>query len=72
MSSGLLSQTDYENGYGYIYVDLSRKTGQASDDVSKSIQLQLTNTSNCYCDYITYIIYEREITVSTSTGALVI
>jgi hypothetical protein len=51
---------------------LSRKTGQASDDVSKSIQLQLTNTSNCYCDYITYIIYEREITVSTSTGALVI
>ena len=72
MSSGLLSQTDYENGYGYIYVDLSRKTGQASDDVSRSVQLQLTNTSNCYVDYITFIIYEREITISTSTGALVI
>ena len=72
MSSGLLSQTDYENGYGYMYVDLSRKTGQASDDISRSIQLQLTNTSKCYVDYISFIIYEREITISTSTGALVI
>jgi hypothetical protein len=72
MSSGLLSQTDYENGYGYIYVDLSRKTGQASDDISRSIQVQLTNTSNCYVDYVWLIFYEREITISTSTGALVI
>jgi hypothetical protein len=72
MSSGLLSQTDYENGYGYMYVDLSRRTGQASDDIGRSIQLQLTNTSNCYVDYVSFIIYEREITISTSTGALVI
>ena len=72
MSSGLLSQTDYENGYGYMYVDLSRRTGQASDDIGRSIQLQLTNTSNCYVDYISFIIYEREITISTSSGALVI
>ena len=72
MSSGLLSQTDYENGYGYLYVDLSRKTGQASDDISRSIQLQLTNTSSCYVDYYSFIIYEREITISTSTGSLVI
>jgi hypothetical protein len=72
MSSGLLSQTDYENGYGFIYVDLSRKTGQASDDISRSIQVQLTNTSSCYVDYVWFIIYEREITISTSTGALVI
>ena len=72
MSSGLLSQTDYENGYGYIYVDLSRKEGQASDDISRSIQVQLTNTSSCYVDYVWFVIYEREITISTSTGALVI
>jgi hypothetical protein len=72
MSSGLLSQTDYENGYGYIYCDLSRKTGQASDDISRSIQLTFQNLSNCYCDFISYIFYEREITISTSTGSLVI
>ena len=72
MSSGLLSQTDYEHGYGYIYTDLSRRTGQASDDISRSIQVQLTNTSNCYVDYVWFIIYEREIEISTSSGALVI
>ena len=72
MSSGLLSQTDYENGYGYMYVDLSRKTGPASDDISRSIQVQLTNTSNCYVDIVWFVIYEREITISTSTGSLVI
>ena len=72
MSSGLLSQTDYENGYGYIYADLSRRTGQASDDISRSIQVQLTNTSSCYVDYVWFVIYEREIMISTSTGALVI
>ena len=39
LSSGLISQSDYENGYGFIYVDLSRKQSQASDDVARSIQI---------------------------------
>ena len=72
ISSGLISQTDYEAGYGYMYVDLSRKTGQASDDISRSIQVILTNTSSCYVDYVWFVGYEREITVSLSTGSLVI
>jgi hypothetical protein len=72
MSSGLLSQTDWEHAYGFIYCDLSRKTGQASDDVSRSIQVQLTSTSNAPVDIYWILGFEREITLSTSTGALVI
>ena len=72
MSSGLLSETDWSNSYGFIYTDLSRKSGQAQDDVGRSIQVQLTNVSPVAVDYIWIIGYEREITISTSTGALVI
>jgi len=72
MTSGLLSQTDWENSYGYIYVDLSRKSGQAQDDVGRSIQVQLNNIGPTAVEYLFFIGYEREITISTSTGALVI
>jgi hypothetical protein len=71
-SSGIIGQSDWENGYGFVYVDLSRKISQASDDISRSIQVNFTNTSGVQCDYYFVVGYEREITVSTSTGSLVI
>lgn len=72
MSSGLLNQSDFENGYGYIYVDLSRKISQASDDISRSVQIVGSNSSAVSVDYYCIIGYERELTLSTSTGSLVI
>jgi hypothetical protein len=71
-SSGLISQSDWENGYGFIFVDLSRKTSQANDDVSRSVQVIGTNATNVALDIMWFIGYEREINLSTSTGALVI
>ena len=38
MSSGLLSQTDFENAYRFITADLSRKPSEAVDNIAKSIQ----------------------------------
>jgi len=72
LSSGILSQQDYENGYGFIYVDLSRKQSQASDDVARSIQIVGTNSSKASVDLYCIIGYEREITVNTANGSLVI
>jgi len=72
MSSGCLGQSDFENAYGMAYVDLSRKISPASDDVSRSVQTIFTNSSLYTCDYYAIIEYEREITISTSTGSLVI
>ena len=72
LSSGLLSQSDFENGYGFVYVDLSRKISQASDDISRSIQVVGLNSSAVMMDYYCIIGYERSITLITSTGSLVI
>jgi len=72
LSSGLISQQDYENGYGFIYVDLSRKQSEASDNVARSIQVVGTNSSLVAMDIYCIIGYEREITISTATGSLII
>ena len=71
LSSGIISQQEYEAGYGFIYCDLSRKISQSSDDISRSVQLVFTNASNLMTDYYCILGYEREIVISTSTGALV-
>ena len=72
LSSGILSQSDFENGYGFVYVDLSRNISQASDDTSRSIQVVGLNSSAVMVDYYCIVGYERSITLSTSTGSLVI
>ena len=72
LSSGLLSQNDWENGYRYCYVDLSRRISQANDDISRSIQVSFTNAAAYTSDYFFIIGYEKSIQISTSTGALII
>jgi hypothetical protein len=72
LSSGLLSQQDWENGYRFCYVDLSRRVSQANDDISRSIQVTFTNSATYCMDYFYIIGYEKSITISTSTGSLII
>jgi len=72
LSSGLISQSDWENGYGFVYVDLARKISTASDEVSRSYQLQFTNNTNVMCDYIVIIGYERQLGISLANGSLVV
>jgi len=72
LSSGILSQQDWEGGYRYIYVDLSRKASQSQDDISRSIQIIGTNSAAYAMDIFAIVGYEREFTVSTGTGSLVI
>ena len=72
LSSGLLSQNDWENGYRYVYIDLSKRMSQANDDVSRSIQVSFTNSATYAADFFFIIGYEKQIVLSTSTGALII
>ena len=72
LSSGLIDQISWENGYRTYFVDLSRRVSQANDDVSRSIQVVFTNSSPVAMDYYYIVAYERELQISTSTGALVI
>jgi hypothetical protein len=71
-SSGLLTKSDWENAYGYIYVNLDRRPDQSSDDTSRSVQITFTNASSITLDYYVVLYYQREITIATATGALVI
>jgi hypothetical protein len=72
LSSGLLSQNDWENGYRFCYVDLSRRISQPNDDISRSIQVIFTNSATYACDYYFIIGFENQLTLSTSTGSLII
>ena len=72
LSSGLLSQNDWENGYRFVYVDLSRRMSQSNDDISRSIQVSFTNSAAYAADFFFLIGYEKQIVLSTSTGALII
>jgi hypothetical protein len=72
LSSGLISYRDWCNGYRYYYVDLSRRTSQASDNISRSISISGTNGSKIPMDYYVVVNYGREINLSTLTGALIL
>jgi hypothetical protein len=71
-SSGLLTKSDWENAYGFVYVNLDRRPDQSSDDTSRSVQITFTNSSIATLDYYVVLYYQREITIATATGALVI
>ena len=71
LKSGLLDQHTWETNHCYVFVDLSRWESIAEDNAPKNIGLQFTNSSNVTCDYHCFLMYEKEITVNTSTGMLV-
>ena len=71
MSSGLLSQTDFENGYRFITADLSRKPSEAVDNIAKSIQCIGTNSGLYPIDIFWFVFYEREIEIDIQTGSLI-
>ena len=71
LTSGLLSQTDFEHAYRYIVSDLSRSPSEASDNVAKSLQIVGTNSGLVPVDIIWVVVYEREIQIDISTGSLI-
>jgi hypothetical protein len=71
MSSGLLDQLDYESGYRFLLSDLSRCPSEASDNVSKSIQVIGTNSGKYPIDILWFLEFEREVTIDLQTGSLI-
>jgi hypothetical protein len=72
LSSGLLDKNAWEKNHGYVYVDLSRWESLADDNAEKNVGLSFTNSCNVTCDYHCFLIYEREIKINTSTGAIML
>ena len=71
LSSGLINQTDFEAGYKYIVVDLSRTPSEATSNIARSIQVIGTNGGALAIDIAWYVVYERTVEIDTSTGSLI-
>jgi hypothetical protein len=71
MSSGLINQLDYESGYRFIVSDLSRTPSEASDNVSKSIQVIGTNSGKHSIDIYWFLEFERQVEIDLSSGSLI-
>jgi hypothetical protein len=72
LNSGLISRNQWDAGYRYIYVDLSRKVSPAEDSMGRSVQVIGGNNSLKTMSYYWIIGYEREINIATATGNLII
>lgn len=69
LTSGLISFTDFQNGYRYYVVDLSRRV-EASDDIPLAVEVHGVLQSQKNCDLYCFIEYEREITIRLADGAV--
>lgn len=70
LTSGLIGQYEWDNAYRYYVCDLSRRL-PAEDSVGKSISVLGTNATAVSLDFVTFIVYERSITVDMVTGKIV-
>jgi hypothetical protein len=71
LSSRLISQNDFENGYRFLVSDISRSASEATGNVAKSVQVIGTNSRDKAIDILWAVFYEREIEVDLATGSLI-
>jgi len=69
-SSSLMSLEDYQNHYGYIVVDLSRRK-EYDEKVAMSVEIRGTISSAKNLDLLCYIVYSRDLTIDVDAGAVV-
>jgi hypothetical protein len=73
MSSGCISKTEFESGYGFYYVDLSHLENEAEDNMSKAIQVLFTNgaggSTPLNVDFYIYLYFQKELHLNISNGA---
>lgn len=67
VSSGLLSQRQWNQLYRYYTCDIGRRM-TSEDGASKAIQVSLTNATTCPMTVIAIVWYEREVVLDTVSG----
>jgi hypothetical protein len=74
MSSGCISKSDFENGYGFYYVDLTNIESEAEDNASKSVQVLFQNSggTNAFkIDFYIYLFFQKQVALNLSNGAFI-
>lgn len=67
LTSGLISEADFQAGYRYYTCDVSRRL-PSEDSVPKSISIQGKNKSGLDLSIFTFIVFERSITIDVASG----
>lgn len=70
LTSGLISQLDFETAYNYYYVNVSRCL-DVEKAVPKSVSVQGQNMSGKAIDLIVFLAYEQSISVDVLSGSRV-
>jgi hypothetical protein len=70
LTSGLISQLDFETAYNYYYVNVSRCL-DVEKSVPKSVSIQGQNMSGKAIDLIVFLAYEQTISVDVLSGSRV-
>lgn len=70
LTSGLISQSMWDNGYRFYCADLSRRAA-IEDGVAKSVQVLGTNSSPYAIDIICFVAYEKSVSIDMAEGKLV-
>lgn len=71
ITSGLISQSDWECGYGFRVIDLSRKP-EVNDLSVQSVSVQFQNLSGSVCDYLVLVYYEKSCALDCARGLIVL
>lgn len=70
LSSGLITKRMFQFGYRYYVCDLARRL-ESANSIPLSVQISGTNGSNTIVDYYCVILYERNISIESSSGVVV-
>lgn len=68
LTSGLISQEAFTKLYRYYYGNCARVL-PSEEGVSRSVQIQGTNTSGVTCDLMVFVEFKKSMTIDISTGA---
>lgn len=71
LTSGLISQYDWENLYCYHTANIQRHQGGDECLVAKSVQVSFVNTTSKILDVYAFIEYERRVYIDVLLGSLV-
>jgi hypothetical protein len=67
LSSGLISQNDFYNNYGYLVANVSRRLPE-EDRTPKSVQILGNNLTQVPIDLYVFCVLEKEITIDLYSG----
>lgn len=67
LSSGLISQNDFYNNYGYLVANVARRLPE-EDRTPKSVQVLGNNLTQVPIDLYVFCVLEKEITIDLYSG----